>query len=103
MDLSIEKIVGPVQELNELTMKNIEKITAIQVKAMQENAQASMEALQASSQIKDLDSLNQYMQSQMGLAQKMYSNAVKDAEKITKMSEAYANSVKDLVEKSISG
>ncbi len=103
MDLSIEKIVGPVQELNELTMKNIEKITAIQVKAMQENAQASMEALQASSQIKDLDSLNLYMQSQMGLAQKMYSNAVKDAEKIAKMSEAYANSVKDLVEKSISG
>lgn len=103
MDVSIDKIVGPVKELNELTMKSIEKISALQVKAMQDNAQASIDALKATAEIKDLDSLNQYMQAQMSAAQDMYSKAVKDAEKIAKMTEGYANDVKALVEKSMAG
>ncbi len=101
MDVSIDKIVGPVKELNELTMKSIEKISALQVKAMQENAQASMDALKASATISDLDSLNAFMTAQMSAAQAMYSKSIKDAEKITKMAEAYANDVKALVEKSM--
>ena len=103
MDVSIEKIIGPVKELNELTMKSIEKISAVQVKAMQDNAQASIEALKATAEIKDLESLNSYMQAQMSAAQDMYSKAVKDAEKIAKMTETYANDVKALVEKSMAG
>lgn len=103
MDVTIEKVIGPVKELNELTMKSIEKISAVQVKAMQENAEASIEALKASTEISDLDSLNAYMQSQLTAAQGMYSKAVKDAEKIAKMSESYANDVKALVEKSMAG
>lgn len=101
MDVSIDKIIGPVKEINELTFKSIEKISAMQVKAMQENAQASMEALKAATTITDLDSLNQYMTAQMSAAQAMYSKSVKDAEKITKMAESYANDVKSLVEKSM--
>lgn len=103
MDVSIDKIIGPVKELNELTMKSIEKISAVQVKAMQENAEASIEALKAATEIKDMDSLNSYMQAQMTAAQNMYSKAVKDAEKVAKMTEAYANDVKAVVEKSMKG
>lgn len=103
MDVTIEKIIGPVKELNELTLKSIEKISAMQVKLVQENAQASMEALKASTAITDLDSLNQFMNAQMSAAQAMYSKSIKDAEKITKMAESYANEVKAIVDKTMAG
>ena len=101
MDVTIDKIVGPVKEINELTLKSIEKITSLQVKAMQESAQASMEALKATTTITDLDSLNQFMTAQLSAAQAMYSKSIKDAEKITKMAESYANDVKAIVEKTM--
>ncbi len=101
MQYSIEQFVVPIKEINELTMKSIEKVSAIQLKVMQENAKASIEALKASASIKDLDTLNTYMQAQMNSAQSIYAKSVKDSEKIAKMAESYATDVKALVEKSM--
>ena len=101
MELSIDKFVAPVKELNDLTLKSIEKISAVQVKAFQDNAEIGINALKSSTAITDLDSLNGYLQSQISIAQSVADSAVKDTQKIAKLFEAYANSVKSVVEKSV--
>ena len=98
---SFEDLLSPVKELNELTLKNIEEIAAIQVKAIEENAKISMEALKSSTEIKDLDSLNDYLQAQASTAQNIANNAIEDSKEIAKLTESYTNSVRALVEKSI--
>ncbi len=101
MNISYEQFLAPVKELNELTLKSIEKIAAVQVKAIQENAETSIESLKASAAITDLDSLNEYLQTQLGVAQSVSDKTVKDAQKIAKLAESYANSVQSIVEKSV--
>ena len=98
---SFEDLLSPVKELNELTLKNIEEIAAIQVKAIEENAKISMEALKSSTEIKDIDSLNDYLQAQASTAQNIANNAIEDSKEIAKLTESYTNSVRALVEKSI--
>lgn len=102
MDNTFEKFLGPVKALNELTLKSIEEISALQVKAIQENANISINSLKSSAEIKDLDSLKDYLQAQVSAAQNLSENAVEDAQEIAKLTESYANGVKELVEKSVS-
>lgn len=101
MEQTFEKIVAPVKALNELTCKSIEQIAAIQLKSIQENARISVDSLKATAEIKDLDSLKGYLETQAAVAQNLYDKAVKDAQDITKVSESYASNVRELVEKSV--
>ena len=101
MEKTLEKLVKPVKELNELTLKSIEQIAAIQVKTIQENARISAESLKSATEIKDFDSLKDYMENQISVTQNMYSNAVEDAQEIARLSQTYANDVKELVEKGL--
>ena len=100
MEKTLEKYLVPVKELNDLTLKSIEKISAAQVKLIQENARLSIESLKAATAISDLDSLQAYLKEQAEVAQGLYHKTVRDAETITKLSESYARSVKELFEKS---
>jgi phasin family protein len=101
MDITLEKMLAPVKELNDLTLKSIEEISSIQVKAIQDSAKVSIDALKSSTEIKDIDSLKDYLQDQITVAQNISENTVKDAQEIAKLSESYASSVKELVEKSV--
>jgi len=101
MDNTFDQFLAPVKALNELTLKSIEQIAAIQVKAIQDNANISINSLKSSTEIKDFDSLKDYFQSQVSAAQSVSENAVEDAQEIAKLSESYANGVKELVEKSV--
>lgn len=101
MKNTFEQLLAPVKELNELTLKSIEQIAAVQVKAIQENANISINSLKSSTEIKDLDSLKDYLQAQISAAQTVSDSAVEDAQEIAKLTEAYATDVKKLVEKSI--
>ena len=100
MEYSLEQFVAPIKEINELTLKNLEKISAIQVKAVQDNAEVSINAMKAAAEVRDLDSLNDYLQDQIATAQTVSDNAVKDIQKIVKLTETYAGKVKAAVEKS---
>ena len=101
MEQTFEKFVTPVKELNELTLKSIEQIAAIQVKSIQENAKISVDSLKSATEIRDYNSLQDYMQKQISVTQNLYENAVEDAQEIAKLSQSYASNVKDLVEKSV--
>ena len=94
-----EKLVAPVKELNELTLKSIEKIAAIQTKSVQENAKISISSLQSANQIKDFDTLQEYLKEQLTVAQNLSDKAVEGAQEIAKLSETYAEEVKGVVEK----
>ncbi len=100
MEYSFEQFVAPIREINELTLKNLEKVSAIQVKAVQDSTDASLNALKYAAEVRDLDSFNDYLQDQIATAQSAADNAVKDAQKIAKLAEAYANKVKEAIEKS---
>lgn len=101
MTNTFEQLMTPVKALNELTLKSIEQIAAIQVKVIQENANTSINALKSSTEIKDLDSLKDYLQTQLNTAETLSNNAVEDAQEIVNLTESYANEVKEIVEKSI--
>ncbi len=101
MENTLENLVAPVKELNELTLKTIEEIAEIQVNAIQENAKTSVDSLKSATEIKDLDSLQSYLKGQLEVAQNLSSNATEDAQKIAKIGEIYANGVKELFEKSL--
>ncbi len=101
MEKTFEKLVAPVKELNDLTLKSIEQIAAVQIKTIQENAKISIDSLKSATEVKDLDSLHNYLQSQITVAQNLSENAVEDAQEIAKLSESYATDVKELVEKSV--
>ncbi len=98
---TFEQILAPVKALSELTLKNIEQISEIHVKAIQANANISINTLKSSTEINNLDSLKDYLQAQVTAAQTLSESAVKDAQEIAKLTETYANDVKELVEKSI--
>jgi len=101
MNTSFEKFLAPIKELNDLTLKSIEQITEIQVKAIQENAKASMDALKASAEIKDLGSMQDYLKKQVTVAKTLADYAVEDARQITSLSNSYATDVKEVVEKTV--
>lgn len=101
MTNTFEQFIAPVKELNELTLKNIEEIAAIQVKAIEENAKISMDSIKSSTEIKDFDTFNSYLQAQATSAQDIAKSAIEDSKEIAKLTESYANSVKEIVEKSI--
>lgn len=100
MQVSIEQFVAPIKEINDLTLKSIEKISAIQVKAIQDSTDVSLNAIKSAADVKDLDSFSDYLQSQLATAQSIADNAMKDAQKITKLAEDYAAKVQATVEKS---
>ena len=101
MQVSIEQLVAPIKEINELTLKSVEKISAIQVKAIQDSTDVSLSAIKAAADVKDLDSFNDYLQSQISTAQNIADSAMKDAQKIVKLTEDYASKVQATVEKSV--
>ena len=101
MENTFENLMAPVKALNDLTLTSIQQIAAIQARAIQENTRISVDALKSATDIKDLDSLQNYLTSQISVAQNLSDNAVEDAKEITNLSESYATSVKELVEKSV--
>ena len=101
MENTFEKLVEPVKELNDLTVKSIEAISAVQIKSIQENAKISIDALKATADISDYTSLQTYLEEQAKVAQDVSQTAIEDAQKISKLSESYANDVKELVSKSV--
>jgi len=101
MENTFEKLVEPLIELNKLTFKSIEQISAVQLKAFQDNTKIGMYALNTASEIKDIDSFKNYLESQIAVSQYVSDNAVVDVKEITELSNSFATGAKDVVEKSI--
>ncbi len=101
MENTFEKLIEPIKQLNELTLKSIEQITAVQLKALQDNAKIGLYALNTATEINDIDSFKNYMESQIAVTQYVSDNAIVDVKEIAELSNSYATKAKDVVEKSI--
>lgn len=101
MENTFEKLVEPLKALNELTFKSIEQITAVQLKAFHDNTKIGMYALNTASEVKDINSFKNYMESQIAVSQYLSDNAVVDVKEIAELSNSFATDAKEVVEKSI--
>jgi phasin family protein len=101
MENTYAKLVEPIIELNKLTLKSIEQITAVQLKAIQDNTKIGLYALNTANEIKDANSFKNYMESQIAVSQYITDNAVVDAKEITELGNTLAVDAKEVVEKSI--
>lgn len=101
MEKTFEKMLTPVKELNDLTLKSIAQIAEMQVKLVKEHTDISIDALKSANQIKDIDTLQKYLQGQITVAQNLSDKAVEEAQEVAKLSETYVDKVRQLVEKSV--
>ena len=101
MQNTFENLLAPVKQLNELAFNSIQQIAEIQMKTIQENTRISTDALNAATEIKDIDTLKDYLKNQVTVAQSLSDNAVQDAKEITKLGESYVANVQKVVEKSV--
>lgn len=101
MDKTIEQLLAPVKELNELTVKSIEKIAAIQVKAIQDNTKVSIDLLKSANEINDDKSLRKYLESQVSNALDLSNKTMEDTQKIQQLCENYVSDVQGVVGKSV--
>lgn len=79
----------------------MEKITAVQLKAFQDNAKIGMYALNTAAEIKDFDSLKSYLESQIAVTQYVSDNTAVDVKEINELGKSFAVNAKKVVEKTI--
>jgi phasin family protein len=104
MNDQIEKLVTPIKELSSLAVNNIEKLTELQLKSIEESANASVEALKSAAEIKDLEGLQSYFSAQVEAAKETAKKAETNAQTIAELGKSYAEAagkiVKDALPKS---
>ncbi len=89
MNAQLDKYIAPVKELNELTIDNIEKVVALQIKRLEENTRIGVEQWKGASAVKDADGFKQYLGGCAEVARTMTEKAVEDARTAFEWSTAY--------------
>ena len=97
MNEQIEKLVAPIQELSTLAVSNIEKLTAIQLKSIEESANASVEALKSAAAIKDIEGMRSYISAQAEAAKDIANSAEVNARAIAELGKSYAEDAGEIV------
>ena len=98
MVTNVEKLVAPVQELNVLNIKNIEKMAELQLKTVEENTNIGLETLKAAINVKDLDGWKDYITAQTEVAKEIAEGMVANVSTFAELGQAYINDAKGIVE-----
>jgi len=93
----IEKLTAPVQELNAIAVKNIEELTALQLKTIQENA----ESIKSATAITDLEGFQSFLTEQVEVARQITESILANARTVAELSQGSAAEAKDIVESSL--
>jgi len=101
MTNAYERFIAPMKEFNELAFKSMERITAVQLKSLQDNAKIGMYALNTAAEVKDYSSLKNYLESQIAVTQYVSDTAKVDVKEINELGKEFAVNAKEVVEKSI--
>jgi len=97
MNDQIEKFVAPLQELTALAVSNIEKLTELQLKSIEESANASVEALKSATAITDVEGFQSYLSAQAESAKDIAKNAQTNAQTIAELGKSYAEEAGKIV------
>ncbi len=98
MNDQIEKLVAPLQELSTLAVSNIKKLTELQLKSIEQSANASVEALESATAIKDVQGLQAYLSAQAEAAKEIAKNALANAKTIAELGQNYVDESRKIVE-----
>ena len=99
MNVQIEKLLTPVQELAELNVANIEKLVSLQLEGIEESTRAGIESLKKAVSIRDLEAARSYLAGQTEVVKAAVESASARAKSVAEMAQSYQASVKKIVEK----
>ncbi len=97
----VEKLAAPVLELNALAVKNIEQLTELQLKTIQDNATIGVESIKSASAITDLEGLQSFLTDQAEVAKQIAEGILANARTVAELSQGYAAEAKEIAETSL--
>ena len=101
MNSYVEKLAAPVKELNALAVKNIETLTELQLKTIQDNAAIGVESIKSASAITDLEGLQSFLTDQAEVAKQITEGILANARTVAELSQGYATEAKEIAESSL--
>lgn len=101
MNSYVEKLDAPVKELNALAIKNIETLTELQLKTIQDNATVGVESIKSASAITDLEGLQSFLTDQAEVARQIAEGIFANARTVAELSQGYAAEAKEIAETSL--
>jgi phasin family protein len=101
MNSYVEKLAAPVKELNTLAIKNIETLTELQLKTIQDNATVGVESIKSASAITDLEGLQSFLTDQAEVAKQIAEGIFANARTVVELSQGYAAEAKEIAETSL--
>ena len=102
MVTNIENLTVPVQELNTLAVKNIEKLAEVGLKSIETNTTVVLDSLKKAVAVKDVDGWKNYLSGQIEVANEVFASAIADARKVTEIGEDYVTHAQGIVDGVIS-
>ena len=97
----VEKLTVPVQELNALAVKNIEQLTELQLKTIQDNATIGVDTVKSASTISDLEGLQTFLTDQAEVAKQFVEGILANVRTVAELSQSYATEAKEIAEGSL--
>ena len=101
MNSYVEKLAAPVEELNALAVKNIEQLTELHLKTIQDNATIGVESIKSASAITDLEGLQSFLTDQAEVAKQIAEGIFANARTVAELSQGYAAEAKEIAETSL--
>ena len=97
MNVQIEKLLVPVQELAALNVASLEKIVNLQLETLAESATVGVEALKQAAAIKDVEGAKKYFTGQAEVAKAAVESATERAGKVAEIAQTYQAGVSKIV------
>ena len=97
MNAQFEKYVAPMKEINNLTVKNFETVTEMQLKNAEENAKIGIEQIKSATAVKDADGWKSYLNTQAEVTQQFNDRLVENVRSVVELSNAYNSEIQRIV------
>ncbi len=97
MNAQFEKMVDPIKEINELTVKNFETVADLQIKTAEENVKIGIEQVKNATAVTDADSWKNYLDTQAEVTQQFNDRLLANARTVVELGNAYSSEVQRIV------
>lgn len=97
MNAQFDKYVAPMKEINNLTVKNFETVTEMQLKSAEENAKIGIEQIKSAAAVKDADGWKSYLNTQAEVTQQFNDRLVENVRSVVELSNAYNSEIQRIV------
>ena len=97
MNTQFEKFVAPIKEINELAVRNFETVAELHLKNAEENVKIGIEQVKNATEVRDTDSLKQYLDNQARIAQQFNDRLVANTRTVIELGNAYHNELQRIM------